>query len=187
VRAVDASGNEEQNTNVVGQYTITLAKGYNAVSLPLIPFDANIAAVMHQDATYHPVDEIKRFNASLQSFQAAFYNPSFGWATPQTFSQLKFGEGYLLHATQNADFIFAGTPASQLVLDLKQGMNLVGLTVHDDKLIADLNTSIQEVFDRSSDRYGISTYYSNWSGDIISILHGKAYWAKVDQDMVISQ
>ena len=195
VRAEDNVGNEEKNTNIVGKLDLNLIKGYNLVSFPLVPFDNSVGKVMHQDTTYHPVSEIKRYN---NGFLETIFFDGLGWGLG-IFNELNALEGYFFKSDENVDFTIVGSVPSEIILDLNEGLNLVGLTLFDIKQIDESITQspsdydITEIASRNADgSYVIATYYPSEDGwfmaDDFNINSGFGYWVKANKEseLVIS-
>jgi len=167
VRAVDAYGNEEKNENIVGKFDIELVPGLNLVSLPLIPFDAEINAVVHQDSGFYPITEITRLNSSGDYESILFEPTTESWVGSTAFTELHNGVGYFFRANKQYKFTITGRPAlTTQTLTLQSGINLVGLTTLNSYTIPELvqqNISyhpVSEVFKLNSNSYYISaTYY----------------------------
>ncbi len=191
VRSEDAAGNEENNTFIVGKYDFSLLQGKNLISIPLVPFDPNVSAVMHQDASYNPISEIRRFNTTTQEFDAVAFNAGTemweavsGLAGMENIITL---EGYFLTSTSAIDFTVVGIVPDNATVELKTGMNLVGLTLFDQVVLSGFDPTIyniREISDRNVDgSYNVATYYAtNWYGDYFDLDSGEGYWVKVDSD-----
>jgi hypothetical protein len=203
VRSVDSSNNEDTNQLTVGKFDLDLSAGYNLVSFSVMPFDSSIAKVMHQDANYHPVTEIKTYNATTGGLRTSRYQ-SGSW-TVNEFSAMTEMNGYILKSDYNTKLTIVGNAAWGTTHSLKQGMNLVGLSMHNSKSIYDAiaqspaDYSILEISSRKVDGYyNLAAYYpssSTWvlngdsSASLFSIEPGKAYWLKSNKDvsLVVSQ
>jgi hypothetical protein len=176
VRAKDASGNEDQNTNIVAKYDLGLDAGYNSVSFPLMPFSNNIAKVMHQSVLYQPVSEVVRYKNGHMEF-IRFQNDSWN----QSISLYPL-EGYFFKSAYAADFTIAGYPIDSKAIDLEPGLNFVGLALLEDKEIKDIfpqtNYSVLEIASWNYGTYELATYYpsiDDWL-DPFLIQPGKSYW-----------
>jgi len=140
VRAEDAAGNEEENENIVGKFDLELVMGYNLVSFPLMPFNNSVDEVMHQDFVYHPVTYIHKYDIQSEEFQIIYhdYKISGNWNTSGGFDELNALEGYFFFSHDNINFTIVGYPSLEMNLGLSEGMNLVGLTLFDDKQIEEV-------------------------------------------------
>ncbi len=163
VRAADAGGNEEKNTNIVGKFDINLASGSNLISLPLVPFDTSMAAVMHQDSSFYPVKEVIRNGAS--GYETATFS-SGAWVQP---FEMKNNEGYFLKTDNVYVFTMVGRPTSApQTVQIKAGVNFVGWTSLNTRALSAAiaqGSPIGEVFNYvAPDIYNIATYYAehNW-------------------------
>lgn len=187
VRAEDSHNNEEDNSNIVGKFDVSLHTGYNLISIPLTPFDNSIGAVMHQDISYNPVSEIKRFNGVTQSFESSIYNTGV-WDT-SIFSTIENGEGYFFDSGYSTDFTFVGTLPKTVVKDIKTGMNLFGIVSLDDKTIPEVivqdssSFNVTEIGKRNGDsKYTLATFNGGGWYNSFDLTPGKGYWLKANKN-----
>jgi len=189
VRAEDAAGNKENNTNIVGKFDLELKQGYNLVSFPILPFDVNINSVMHQNNSYHPISEIITFNENLKEFETSIYSDTWTGQVNNLFPL----KGYFFKAEQRTDFTIVGHPQIEYQLDLVDGMNLVGLTLFENQRIEQIitqspaNHDITEISSRNIDgSYNIATYYglNRWFNEF-EINPGKCYWLKANKNSTL--
>lgn len=187
IRAEDRAGNEEKNRNIVAKFDLELVKGYHLISFPLIPFDADISKVMHQDALYKPVSEIKRYNG--QGFEAVIYNDLTNqWNATIDLIPL---EGYFFKSKQDANFTIVGYSPLSVAVGIVEGMNLKGLTLFENKQIMDIITqspddyNIKEIASRNSGgSYNVATYYNitnSWFNGFY-VKPGIGYWVKANKN-----
>ena len=191
VRAQDAAGNEEKNTNIVGKFDLDLNIGYNLISFPLIPFDGSINKVMHQNESYKPISEIKKYDNINKEFKTITYNTITNeWNTIANFNKLAPLESYFFLSDQNVDFTIVGNVSSQITLNLVEGLNLVGLTLIETKTIEETITQtpadydVTEIASRNNDgSYNIATYYeaNGWFNEF-NIEPATGYWLKANKD-----
>ncbi|MCX6709580.1 MAG: hypothetical protein NTV63_01330, partial [Candidatus Woesearchaeota archaeon] len=95
VRAEDSSKNEEKNTFRFGKFDIPLKAGMNLVSLPLIPRDKSIKAVMHETAESHIVFQVmnRKSDGNYEISEFFLQNAPDYWWSDSTFSLLDNGRG----------------------------------------------------------------------------------------------
>ena len=199
VRSQDAAGNEEKNTNVVGKFDLTLNQGYNLISLPLTPFDSSVNKVMHQDQNYNPISYITRFNAISQQLETINYNEATNQWNTAAFSQLNTLQGYFFKSDNSISFTTVGYPTPSKSLNIMNGMNLVGLTILDNKQIDEAiiqspsNYNITDIALRVNNGiynnigiYNLATYYpaqGSWFVlDNFDIKPGIGYWVKANKN-----
>jgi hypothetical protein len=194
VRAVDMSGNEEMNENKVMKYDLSLEVGFNAVSIPLVPFDNSVDAVMHQDSNYNPVMELRYFDATTDQMIGTSFDSISGWDEPTT--TMDTAEGFFMLSNSQLKFTLVGYPIQNLNIQIKEGINFVGLSLMDDKNLTDvvmnspLQYNVTEVASRQSNgQYSLATYYPSvdkWHyTDEFTISAGKGYWIKSKTDFAL--
>jgi len=192
VRSEDAAQNEEENVNIVGKFDLDLHIGYNLVAFPLTPLSADIGSVMHEDATYSPVSEIRRYNTDTQEFDIVAYTAG-GWQ-PSNFDELSPLEGYFFKSSEDTRFTIVGYPYPQ-TLSIREGLNLVGLTLFDDKEIGDVvmqspsDYNVTYIASRNGSIYDIASYYpsqDSWFVSDFDINPGVGYWIKANKDFTLS-
>ena len=91
-------------------FTKYLSEGWNLISLPLTPLDNSTASVLagvSHDAVY-------RYNATAGTEQ--FENAS----------TMDSGTGYFVNVTTAGTWTYSGTAYTQMNVDLKQGLNMIG-------------------------------------------------------------
>ncbi len=203
VRAVDSFGNEEKNTFRFGKFDLELKAGMNLVSLPLIPFNNSVFAVMHETPDYMPVWEVMRRKLDGSYDIVTFYpeNPPYYWWSSSDFYTLENGVGYWFKSSQDVNFTITGAVATDVqTKSLAPGMQLVGFTsLRTVKLWNAIqqepeNYSVEEVMRRKSDgKYVIATFYPEnppyywWSDDSLDSLEpGVGYWFKLNKNFVWS-
>ncbi len=191
VRAEDAHDNEEGNQDVVGKFDLELKTGYNLVSIPLEPFDSDLSTVMHQTSSYHPVSEIKRYDAQNGQFQTQVFLV-LTWNLMSTFQELDAGGGYFFKTDADTNFTIVGMPKDSLQIEMKEGMNLIGLISDDDKAISDVITQTPEDLDvteigkrGAGGKYILATYYPDGWHNAFMLEPGVGYWLKANKDFTL--
>ncbi len=190
VRAEDSSGNEENNSYVIGKFDLELKDGYNLVSLPLVPFNNNINFVMHQDVSYHPVSEIRRYNSTKQEFEITTCLGIL-WDL-FSFQELNPGTGYFFNSSMDTNFTIVGTLPEPLELEISKGMNMIGLASLNEKNISDVipqtveDNNVTELGKRNINQiYDLATYYSNDLYNEFTLKPGKGYWLKAMENFTL--
>jgi hypothetical protein len=133
VGAVDYAGNEANSTaltvkfvpGVVTEWNITLSEGWNLISLPLIPDNSSIEAVL--SGIMEHVDSVWAYNAETGKW--LMYDPD----TPEisNLHEMKDGVGYWIKMTSNVTLTIHGSefpapPATPPVYHVVPGWNLIG-------------------------------------------------------------
>jgi RHS repeat-associated protein len=107
--------------------SMQLKPGWNLFSLPVIPDNPKISAVLSGLNFATDYDELARFNAETQSFQYYFGDPQFN-----QFDTLSYGIGYEIYIT-NANpvtlTVTGNLPPANYKVPLKEGWNLIGSSV----------------------------------------------------------
>jgi len=93
---------------VAKDFSKPLYKGWNLISLPLVPEDNSASAVL-STVSY---DAVYRYNATSKQFESA--------------DAMDPGTGYFVHATSESTWTYSGTPYTSVDVSLKQGLNMVG-------------------------------------------------------------
>lgn len=189
VRAQDAAGNEEENGNIVAKYDLDLVQGYNFVSFPLVPFNMNVSAVMHQDNNYMPVQEIRWFNGVEQKFYINIYDGA--WINQ--FNEMDIAHGYIFKTVSPVKFTIVGYPAAGVFAHIDKGMNLVGLSLLSEKNLSSAivqspsNYNITEISAKNMfGSFDVSSYYgSNGWFNEFDVTAGAAYWVKSNKDFIL--
>jgi len=105
-------------------FTKELTEGWNLISLPLIPDDNSVDAVLAGVSQ----DAVKLYNATSKEFEDA--------------SIMDPGIGYFVHVTAADTWEYEGyQPVSPLTIDLKSGLNMIGV-LNDSISISDVMESI---------------------------------------------
>jgi len=195
VRAEDASGNEEKNTFRFGKFDFQIKQGLNLVSLPLIPRDKSIKAVMHESIANHPISQVMSRRADNNYDIAEFFveNPPDYWWSDSGFNSIDNNKGYWLKSSADTVFTLTGAVATaQQNVPLQSGMNLVGWTSLYDKNLwnaiaqTPADYAVSDVMKRESDgHYTIATYFPEnapnywWSDNgFDTIVPSSGYWFK---------
>ena len=89
-------------------FSKSLYEGWNLVSLPLIPEDNTVSAVL-PGVSY---DAVYRFNAASKQFESV--------------TAMDLGIGYFVHITTDSTWTYEGTPYISMSTELKEGLNMVG-------------------------------------------------------------
>jgi hypothetical protein len=181
VRAVDESGNEETNENIVGKYDIQIKQGRTLISLPLVPFDTFIPSLTYQDAVFKPLTKILRREADGSYTEAVYENDA--W-TLNGFENLELEVGYYTESNIEYDLTITGAlPAVDQTLSLVEGINLIGFnTVKTYDLDLLDHVEILEIFSREGPEcFQIAHHYATefWSATGLDSLEpGKGYFIK---------
>ena len=178
VRSEDAFGNEEKNMNIAGKFDLELKKGYNAVSIPLMPFDQSIPSLLRP-----PVIDVMKFENG--NFTRVGYSDQLGrWLTIPGFEKLKPCEGYFMYSREDQAITVLGTAIQQVNLGLHKGMNLACLSLAGEKDPGYYaGDNILEIANRNED--GHYSLYSFQNAAPFSIKPGIAYWLKANEDSVL--
>ena len=96
--------------------TISLAAGWNLVSINVIPADRSLEAVLKP--ILNAVTEVKTLDAYWRAGNAA---------SSQSLSVIESGIGYMLLLTSPATLTVTGTPAPTPATSLKAGLSLIGV------------------------------------------------------------
>jgi hypothetical protein len=121
--------------------------------------------VMHQDAAFHPISEVRTLGADGSYDSAVFELPA-SWSSNDGLSAMSTNVGYFFISDAAFVFTHVGTPvSSQQSVALHEGSNMVGWTSLLTREIASAvpQTSaahpVEEVFDHTSpDTYDIAEY-----------------------------
>jgi PKD repeat protein len=177
VRANDTSDDEEQNNNRVGKFVSDLVEGWNLISVPLIQSDTSRETVLQTlEGNYWAV----------QGYHAGKSRPWLNWHRdkPNYFNdviEVNHKEGYYVDMLVADSLVTTGKVASQDVITLKSGWNLVGYPLLTEKTRDVALSSISgdynmvERFDTTSDKE-----VRLKSGDTMK--PGLAYWIHATND-----
>ncbi len=167
IRARDDAGNQEDNSEIYGKFSITLKPGYNLVSLPLMPQDQAIGSVI-----YGHVKEVIGFDAAAQVLETQTLGAG-GW-NPSKFQTLEPGKGYFFFSEDEGTFVFTGTLPGSSGIILQEGMNLVGSTT----LSAFPEGAIEAARRMQDGRYQLATLHPDGWHDEFNMEPGIGYWIK---------
>jgi hypothetical protein len=114
VRAMNNEGWNDTNTNIVGKYVISLEKGWNLISLPLVQKDTNISEVLISiDGDY---DIVQWYDA-----EQGIWRSSTGDLT-----DINRTMGFWIHMKNSANLKIVGSLLDSTDIALYEGWNLVG-------------------------------------------------------------
>ncbi len=180
VRAVDKKLYNDTNIVKAGKHVISLNKGWNMVSTPLILSKTN------------PVDVLQTVNDSLRIAQ--YYDAS---DSLNRWKDTKIGDlteinntmGFWLYVNASDYLITAGRVPNSTIINLYAGWNLVGYPSYTDLFLGDalsgVNWESVQFFD-SSEANDLwkhnSTTKPNHLNDLYEMNTGRSYWIFVTKD-----
>lgn len=91
---------------VTNEFTINLRPGWNMISLPLIPFDADIADVLGDLIAHHSVLQVRAWMWEGGALVEKMWAP----VGPHTLNQMKDGQGYWIQMADYDTLTVNGTP-----------------------------------------------------------------------------
>jgi hypothetical protein len=130
VTAVDATGNESDSSNKVGEFDIKLVAGAeNLISLPLKLSKSytsySFLEEISPDVEVPFLPQITRFNPDTQNWESAYCDN--GTIIGVQFPIVE-GEGYCVQVSRNIIYTFTGDVITiPITLNLKRGNNLIGI------------------------------------------------------------
>ena len=207
VRAVDSSGNEEENTMRVGKFSIELQEGWNLISTPL---NLTYKTLGEESVFGDPlptvpengIERLYRYDAQSGSFESITHYENWGWYSTSSpnFNTIDAGVGYWAYAVEPCTLIFTGSLPETITLDLSDGWNLIGWyslredvlgeeSVFGDPLPTVPENGIERLYryDAQSGSFESITHYENWgwystsSPNFNTTNPGLGYWAYATQ------
>ncbi|MFT4302928.1 MAG: hypothetical protein ACMXYG_00020 [Candidatus Woesearchaeota archaeon] len=188
VRAVDYHNNEEDNQNILMKTILEINQGIGLYSIPIGLQNNSIDSILNMEVNFNPIKELRIFNKASNTIETYEYNNNTNeW---NNLTEIQTLEGFFLISYHNAELIIVGYPITTYSIELKQGMNLIGLTIDTNKNILDLDyPTIKEISKRNviTNSFDISTKYNfGWDNkNNINIKPKIGYWIKSEQDTTI--
>jgi hypothetical protein len=196
IRSEDKYRNEEKNTDIIARFDRALPKGYTLVSLPVVPFDNRLDAILEKNKGYSLVSEVQRFNPLTKKYEKASYDLDTKEWDVSSFDTLEFGRGYFFYTLEDTFVPVIGTVVHSYSVEAKEGMNLLGT--------GSIGQDISEIFMQSPDdmkllevavrhtsgKYSIATFYPEhspeyWHNDM-TLAPGKGYWVHAQKDFTFT-
>lgn len=115
---------QEQGEPAPASVSVTLYRGWNFISLPLVSASLHVAEALGTIALYDHYDQVSRFNSSTHKFEHYSGNPTYN-----QFDTMEMGRGYEIYICNEAGatLTFQGVAISQSIsIDLKAGDNIIG-------------------------------------------------------------
>jgi len=197
---------------VLKTYTISLAKGWNLISVPLnlTTWELGEEAVVGDPLNVTPknsLTSIYRYNTTSGLFEKCDHFDNWGWwpATgSESFTKLEPGRGYWVMAKNDCNLTFTGTAPSDLNVTVKKGWNLIGWYSMEEALLGEesvvgdpLNvtpknslTSIYR-YNATSGLFEKCDHFDNWgwwpatsSESFTKLEPGRGYWVMAKNDCV---
>ena len=171
------------------KYSISLASGWNLISVPLMPEDSGIASVLSLINGNYSI--VWAYNASDTADHWKKFDPGAPFGNDLT--TMEAGRGYWIMMTSDNALNISGTVPESTDINLKVGWNLIGYNSLDSQPIADAfssiagNYSIVWAYDASDTadhwkKYDPSAPFGN---DLANMEPGKGYWIMMTTDDIL--
>jgi hypothetical protein len=171
VRAIDAEGWNDTNTNIVGKYVIPLKKGWNMISLPLAQRNTSIPKVLQTiDGEYNVI---------------WVYDAKEGiWRSSSTdLTDINRFLGLWIHMKNTCNLSVLGAVPESTGIALYEGWNLVG---YPSMVVRDPNGALSGIGWQAVQHYDAFDVYDPWKhnstnkpytlNDLITMEPGCGYW-----------
>lgn len=140
---------------------ITLTKGWNLISINLLPSDNSIEGLFKGK----DISEIKTDEQYWNDLQPSMFN---------SLTKLEVGKGYLIKANKDVSIIISGEPTDNKIPELKSGWNLIGNPLNTDQ-------SPTDIFNKNNDCKLIRSLDAIWvpngqKNTITKLQIGKGYF-----------
>ncbi|MBU0979838.1 MAG: hypothetical protein KJ709_03455 [Nanoarchaeota archaeon] len=179
---------ESQGLRSTYQHNIPLVEGWNLISLPLIPLDDDLEAVLESIDGYY--QEVWYYDAISQGWL------SYDVERPDEFNTLKrINErmGFWIYVTSDAMLVVDGYQVAYTAFVVKEGWNMIGYPT-------EIMQAVRDAFDMGDDTYDEVWLYDagdvadHWKSfdydrpdfwnDLSEMMPGHGYWVYVMQDMI---
>jgi len=129
---------ESAETGITISYNISLSKGWNLISIPLMPEDTGIASVLFPIHGNYSI--VWAYNASDTADHWKKYDPSAPFGNDLI--NIEPGKGYWIMMISDDTLPIIGTVPESTDINLKTGWNLIGYNSLDNQPIAEALSSI---------------------------------------------
>ncbi len=155
-----------EQSNPPTRFNITIKSGWNAISLPFSLAENNVSDIF---GAYPAISSVKKYESILLNA-----------------SEMQTNEGYFVYSSSDLIVPISGYPVSDSQsINLKEGMNLVGIASLSNRNFSSLNlpAEVMEISKRNSNGvFTRSTKYGGiWFNDF-NFEPGSAYWIKANAD-----
>jgi enterochelin esterase-like enzyme len=157
-------------TPVPDNYTITLNKNWNLISLPLLPSNTNIENVL---------SGIKGLYAAVYAYDGKNYETYVPGGPSNTLNKMIPGRGYWIFMNEKSSLTVKGSPAS-LSIDLEKDWNLVGFNSMRDIYVKDAFNPIKDelvvayIYNSETNSYDL--FMPHVLDDQHTMMKGQGYW-----------
>jgi hypothetical protein len=173
----------------VGQatYTLKLHKGLNMISLPLLPAEASVEALLAGSA--EKIVRIWAYEPSEGGALWRLYEP--GKVGPHALQRLVPGAGYWVEASEETSLTLKGAEIPQSIIPLKAGWNLIGYPSLTRREVGSALEAIAAYVEQmwhydpedAEDPWKLySPKQPAWANDLVYLAPGEGYWILVSQD-----
>jgi hypothetical protein len=155
-----------------------LSKGWNLISLPLVPEDNSASAVLSTvsyDAAY-------RYDATSKQFESI-----------ESADAMNSGTGYFVYATEDCTWEYSGTPHTSMDVSLKQGLNMVGW-LNCSKNVGDVLSPVSNYYyvarwDATAEKFEVHNPMAPAASfhDFTAMDRGTGYFISAKQDCTLSE
>lgn len=156
-------------------FSKSLYEGWNLISLPLVPGDNSVDAVLSE--VLYDADAVYRYDATSKQFESA--------------DMMDPGTGYFVYVTADCTWTYDGTPYTSMDVSLKQGLNMVGW-LNSTKDVGALS-SISDCYyvaqwGATAETFGVYNPAAPASfNDFTTMERGTGYFISVKQDCTLSE
>jgi hypothetical protein len=183
VRAVDGSGQNDSNTIILGKFVISLEKGWNMISVPLIADDNSLSSVLSSiTGIYNMVQ---------------YYNAVDGkWhSSAGDLSHIDLTMGLYIHMTEAANLFLLGEVPTSSNIHLRAGWNLIGYPSFYVKSVTDALYPIVGSYDNVQlyDGQASGDAWKHWRitkpskyNDLELLKPGYGYWLYLIEDCILT-
>jgi len=163
-------------------YTLKLKKGWNLISLPVMPGNDSINSVLSSiEGKY--VD-VAAWNGAWE-YRSYAYGDWFG-----ELNKIEYGRGYWINMNVDADLIINGKVISKFNADLSKGWNLIGWQYTAPAPLSGALSSIDGKYTDLATWDGEWKYhsyaYGDWFGSLSNMEPGRGYWIYVTEPCKLS-
>jgi hypothetical protein len=161
-------------------FNLNLAKGWNLISLPLVPKNSGIEALLSTASGKYD---------AVYSYKSGQYQSYIPGESGNSLTQMESGQGYWIYMNESAQVSLSGTAAAEEIR-LSSGWNLAGFNsmraVPIESAISSIASKIEVIygFDRNTASY--KGYSPTSLNELSELKPGEAYWIYANEETIWS-
>jgi len=170
----------DDSSDLLVNYTIPLHKGWNLISIPIMPKSSEVLEVL--DSISGKYTGVYTFTDNKWSYMTYFNGEWFG-----DLYVIEHQKGYWINMKENVDLNISGYVLNNTNITLNYGWNLIGCPSLSGKQLSEvLNQSdYTDVYTYNTDWIYSVEAYGTWFGSLKTLNPGKGYWINMKENKTI--